>query len=135
MDTSALVAVENLDDANHKSALDYRENIRLGRTPFRSLYSSNYVVDETLTLLRIRCGHHVAVAFRKTLDLSRLLKILWVTEPSEKAAWRIFEKHADKDFSFTDCTSFALMESEAIRTAFTFDEHFVQYGFATVPQG
>jgi predicted nucleic acid-binding protein len=51
----------------------------------------------------------------------------------EKAAWGIFEKHTDKEFSFTDCTSFALMEAEAIRNVFTFDQHFSQYGFESVP--
>jgi uncharacterized protein len=91
------------------------------------------VIDEALTLLRIHCGNRVAVSFRKALEASRLVKILWITETLEKAAWEIFEKHADKGFSFTDCTSFALMEAEAIRNVFTFDQHFSQYGFESVP--
>lgn len=133
MDTSALVAIEDLDDVNHKAAIKFREKIRLGKTPFRSLHTSNYVVDETLTVLRIHCGHAVAVAFRKALEASRLVRVMWITEPIEKAAWKIFEKHADKVYSFTDCASFALMQTEAARTAFTFDQHFAQFGFATVP--
>jgi len=39
----------------------------------------------------------------------------------------------DKDFSFTDCTSFALMERLKIKTAFSFDAHFTQYGFIRIP--
>jgi len=128
-----LAAIENVDDANHKTAMQYREKIRIGDTPFRALYTSNYVIDETLTLLRIHCGHTVAVESRKSLEASKLVRTLWVTEALEAAAWKIFEKHADKDFSFTDCTSFALMQAEAIRNAFTFDQHFSQYGFAAVP--
>ena len=127
------MAIEDLDDANHKIAIDYRDKIRVGDTPFRRLYTSNYVIDEALTLLRTHCGHRVAVSLRKTLEASRLLNVLWITESLEKAAWGIFEKHTDKEFSFTDCTSFALMEAEAIRNVFTFDQHFSQYGFESVP--
>jgi predicted nucleic acid-binding protein len=133
LDTSALVAIEDLDDANHKRAMEYRERIRRGNTPFRSFYTSNYVVDETLTLLRLHCGHRVAVAFRHALNTSKLVGVFWVTDALEKAAWNIFEKHSDKEYSFTDCTSFALMEAEAIQNAFTFDEHFAQQSYNAVP--
>ena len=133
LDTSALVAIEDLDDANHKTAIEFREKIRLAQTSFRTLHTTNYVVDETLTILRTHCRHPVAVAFRKALGASKLVRVAWITEPIEKAAWKIFEKHADKEYSFTDCTSFALMQSETVRTAFTFDQHFAQFGFATVP--
>jgi len=37
-----------------------------------------------------------------------------------------------KDFSFTDCTSFAVMRQLGITTAFAFDEHFEQFGFIRV---
>jgi hypothetical protein len=127
------VAVEDTDDTNHDTAIECRDSIRVGDTPFRSLYTSNYVIDETLTLLRTHCGHTVAVAFRRAVEASKLVHVVWVTEALEKAGWRIFEKHGDKDFTFTDCTSFALMEAEAIRKVFTFDQHFAQYGFACVP--
>ena len=133
LDTSAFVAIEDLDDANHRRALEFRERIRQGSIAFRTLYTSNYVVDETLTLLRFHCGHHVAITFRKALETSRLVGVLWVTEALEKAAWAFFEKRSDKEYSFTDCTSFALMDEEAIRNAFTFDEHFSQQGYNVVP--
>lgn len=133
LDTSAFVAIEDLDDANHKRAVEFREKIRRGNTPFRTLYTSNYVVDETLTLLRFHCGHHVAVTFRRTLETSKLVRVLWITEALEKTAWNIFEKRSDKEYSFTDCTSFALMDAEAIRNAFTFDEHFSQHGYNVFP--
>ena len=61
------------------------------------------------------------------------MRTLQVTRMIEDNAWRILKKYGDKDFSFTDCTSFALMEQEAISTAFTFDKHFSQYGFQMVP--
>jgi predicted nucleic acid-binding protein len=133
VDTSAFAALEDLDDVYHSSALEFREKIRRGETQFRSLYTSNYVVDETLTLLRFHCGHRVAVGFRKALENSRAVRVLWVNDVLEKAAWDIFEKRSDKEYSFADCTSFGLMNAEAIRDVFAFDEHFSQEGYNVVP--
>ncbi len=40
----------------------------------------------------------------------------------------------DKGFSFTDCSSFAIMERLKISTSFVFDDHFIQYGkFVVIP--
>jgi len=133
IDTTAFVALEDEDDKEHKPSLDYREKIRQGKTPFRALYTSNYILNEVFTLLRLKLSHQVAVAFEENIKCSKILRILRVTPENENVAWNIFKKYSDKDFSFTDCTSFALMEQEAMSTAFTFDKHFQQYGFQTVP--
>ncbi len=63
IDTTALVATEDKDDTNHKKAVQFRDKVGRSETPFGKLFTSNYVVDETLTLLRTHCGHSVAVAF------------------------------------------------------------------------
>ncbi|MFQ6074864.1 MAG: type II toxin-antitoxin system VapC family toxin [Candidatus Bathyarchaeia archaeon] len=133
VDTSAFIALEDEDDENHEAAVEYRNKLRERRTPYRALYTSNYITDETLTLLRIRCGHRVAVTFGEVIRSSRVIRVLWITPTVEKDAWKIFKEHEDRDFSFTDCTSFALMEAEAIDTAFTFDRHFSQYKLRIVP--
>lgn len=133
IDTSAFIALENEDDRDHEFALDYREKIRRGETPFRALYTSNYILDEVFTMLWLKLSRQASVTFGEDVKRSRILRVLRVTSEVEEAAWTIFKKYGDKDFSFTDCTSFALMEREAIFTAFTFDEHFQQYGFQTVP--
>jgi len=133
LDTSALIAMEDKDDHNHTSAIEFRSKLVEGKTPFRSLYTSNYVLDETLTLLRMKLGHRVAVSFGETIMSSKAVKTIWVEVKADSLAWEIFKKHRDKEFSYTDCTSFALMEREAISTAFTFDKHFNQYDLRTVP--
>lgn len=133
VDTNAFIALEDEDDENHEAAVEYRDKLREGRTPYRALYTSNYITNETLTLLRIRCGHRVAVAFGEVIRSSGVMRILWITLTVEKDAWKILIEHKDKDFSFTDCTSFALMKAEAIDTAFTFDRHFSQYKLRIVP--
>ncbi len=75
----------------------------------------------------------MAVSFRNDLETSTLLRILWVERDVESEGWKIFRTHKDKGYSFTDCTSFALMETQAIKNAFTFDNHFRQHGFNVLP--
>lgn len=55
-----------------------------------------------------------------------------ISERIEEKAWRIFKEHEDKKYSFTDCTSFVLMEKLNVERAFVFDKNFEQYGFSTL---
>ncbi|SRR6266849_5974158 len=90
LDTSALAALEDRDAKNNLSALEFRESVRRNQTPFRALYTSNYILDETLTLLKDRCGSEVATSFRGDLEASPTVRVLWVEEDIEAQAWRIF---------------------------------------------
>lgn len=74
------------------------------------------------------------MSFGNQIKASKLIRIIHVTDKIEDQAWKIFEQYDDKDFSFTDCTSFAIMENENIQNAFTFDRHFTQYGFQIHPK-
>ena len=47
--------------------------------------------------------------------------------------WALLESHADKQWSYVDATSFALMERENVQSAFAFDHHFTQRGLAVLP--
>lgn len=125
VDTSAFLAIENRRDAYHARAVEARD-ASLRR--HEALVTSDYVLDESYTIIRLRAGHHVAVAFGEAIRHSTLLRIEPVTPDALEQAWRIFKRFADHEFSFTDCTSFALMERCHLRTAFTFDAHFVEYG-------
>ena len=61
----------------------------------------------------------------ESLERSRI-----VLDPVDlEAAWRIAEAFADQTFSFTDCTSFAIMERLGVADAFAFDRHFLIYRF------
>lgn len=51
---------------------------------------------------------------------------------AEKARRWFFEWN-DKDFSFTDCTSFVVMKELRIQRALTTDRHFSQAGFELLP--
>jgi predicted nucleic acid-binding protein len=125
VDTAAFLAMENRRDTRHEEALGYRRScLEKGIL----LVTSDYVLDESYTIIRIRAGHATAVQFGEALRASRVLRVEHVTPEAVEAAWRIFRDFADHEFSFTDCTSFALMQSLGIEAAFTFDAHFRQYG-------
>ena len=92
------------------------------------------MVDETLTLIRIKLGHDAAVNFGRNIRKSKIINVVHVTEEIEEHAWMIFVKYQDKDFSFTDCTSFEVMKKYGVKRAFTFDDHFKQIGFEINPE-
>jgi predicted nucleic acid-binding protein len=57
-----------------------------------------------------------------------------MTETLIKKAWDIFDNFQDKNFSFIDCSSFAVMKELNIQKAFAFDRHFEQFGFEIIPK-
>ena len=125
IDTSAFLALENRTDEYHTQALIFRDFLLQSKEP---LLTSDYVLDESYTIIRMRAGHSIAVEFGEMIQASDLVEVKYVPKEILGEAWRIFKSFADKQFSFTDCTSFAFMESLEIPAAFTFDHHFNQYG-------
>jgi len=49
------------------------------------------------------------------------------------AAWSLFLDLPDNGWSFTDCTSFVLMENLDILHALSFDRNFSEAGFGVLP--
>ena len=123
--TSAFLALENRKDEYHKPALIFRDSLLKSKEP---LLTSDYVLDEIYTIIRLRAGHTIAVEFGEMIQATGLVEIKYLPKEILREAWHIFKSFSDKQFSFTDCTSFTLMESLRIKAAFTFDHHFNQYG-------
>jgi predicted nucleic acid-binding protein len=122
VDTSAWYAIIDKNDRDHAVAATKIQVLD------RPLVTSNYIFDEILTLLKVKLGFTVAVPFGQKLWNQEISALVRITEDDEERAWRIFRQYDDKGFSFTDCTSFALMERLDINTVFAFDDHFIQYG-------
>jgi predicted nucleic acid-binding protein len=96
--------------------------------------TSTYVLDESFTLIRMRVSHPAAVRFGEGLSKSAWCRAIDVLEDTRDAAWEIFVRYEDQLFSFTDCTSFALMHSMKLDEAFTYDKKdFGAAGFTPVP--
>lgn len=95
------------------------------------LITTNYILDETFTLIRVKCNRERALELRDVLfhhDIN--LRIERVTVDDDAAAWEWFEKDWRK-LSFTDCVSFAVMKRLGLIDAATFDDHFARAGFTS----
>lgn len=130
VDTGAWYALQVSDDEWHAAAVGALRELVATRHP---LLTSNQVIGETYTLLRVTCGHTAAVAFLERLEESRRVERIFVGKEQEARAYRLLRQYADQDFSFVDATSFAVMRAERIRHAFAFDQHFAAAGFTRVP--
>lgn len=98
------------------------------------MLTTDYVIDETLTLLRTRLGLDAAEEWWHMVAASRRVRHEPIDGNRAERARAIFFRYRDKDFSFTDCTSFAIMRELRLRAALTTDRHFRQAGFDLVPR-
>ena len=126
VDTSFWCALYNAKDKNHRQARLLWE--RAASQPVR-LFVSDYIFNETVTLVRIRIVHAHAIELAESLLHSKVVNFLEVDKVIREKAWQIFKKYADQDFSFTDCSSFVLMQMHGIKKVLAFDRHFIQMDF------
>ena len=129
VDTSGLYSLADLRDPSHIQA---ERCVRRLLKSGVGLVLTDYVIDEACTLAKARVGGHGALRLLEILDRSEALRLVWITEEHFESAKSFFRKHADHGYSFTDCTSFVLMQELCIRDALTTDRHFTAAGFRPV---
>ncbi len=125
-DTGPLLARVLERDQYHKLSLRHWKRVREKKP---SLETSNFVLDEWITLLARHVGPHEAAACAREVYESPLFTIHTVDRAIEEEALAKLESASSPKISFTDCTSFAIMHRETIRDAFTFDDDFRIEGF------
>ncbi len=126
VDTGGWYALTDARDPDHEAARAWFEGNTL------PLVTTDYVFAETITLIRVELGHRVAVQFGEELMRSARTQLVSVTAEDREAAWQIFKKFKDQKFSFTDCTSFALMKRLGLTQALAVDKHFRVMSFTLV---
>jgi len=130
IDTGGWVALVDTRDPAHQPARQARDGcLKRGGV----MVSTDYVLDETLTLLRARLGLAVAKRWWEQADASTRLRWERIDPPRAQKALAVFFRWEDKEFSFTDCTSFTVMRELGLRRALTTDDHFRQAGFEITP--
>ena len=134
-DTSFLVAFYNTRDDHHQQArtfiaglIEFEESAE-----FLIIY---YIFDETLTTILNRSGKRLAIDAAKKIYSSLNIPIITISPEVFSAAYELFIRYADQEWSFTDCTSIALLKEHFQKRPMqvaTFDQHFRAAGFRTVP--
>ncbi len=93
------------------------------------LVLTDYILDEACTLAKVRAGSQAALRLLQLVEHSEGFRIEWIGPDRFETAKAYFRKHADHDYSFTDCTSFVVMRELHLRDALTSDHHFAEAGF------
>ena len=131
VDTAGWMACADGGDPAHDRACEARD---MALKQGNLLVTSDYVIDETLTLIRMRLGLAAARTWWDQVAGSRRLRWEWVGPARAERARTVFFRYRDKDYSFTDCTSFVVMQDLKLRQALTTDRHFQQMGFQLLPR-
>ena len=125
-DTSFWFSIQDRLDRNHAQAA------ALVRAERGRVLTSNHVVGETWTTLRRRLGHAAAIGFLDRLARLSNVDVAHVDQEAESEAWRWLRRHDEREYSFVDATSFALMRRRRISEALAFDGDFTAAGFVEV---
>ena len=124
VDTSFWIAAAVEPDEYHDTASEL-----LSQHAGAALATSNDVIGETWTFVRRKFGHRLAVGVIDRIERTPRLRTIRIDEETEREAWRWLRDRDEREYSFVDATSFALMRSLRIREAFAFDGDFTAAGF------
>lgn len=126
LDTSGLYALGDRHDSSREKVLKL---VPTRVSAGARLVITDYVLDEAYTLAKARAGSHAALRLVELVDLSAGFRMEWIGPDRFQSAKLYFRKHADHGYSFTDCTSFVVMQELRLNEALTTDRHFKEAGF------
>lgn len=129
LDTGVLVAISNLKDKKHREAVELIRRAAQGE--YGTIFSSDYIFDETVTLALMRTRDPaIAISAGELLlgnsakGVPSPVKLLHVDDETFSDSWAIFKRYSGRGLSFTDCTTLALMKRANIDILLSFDRSF-----------
>jgi len=127
-DAGFFVALFSKKDSKHKRALELFNEIKESRI---LIYTSWFIISETMTVLLYRYGYTEALAFNQSIDLYR---ILTSSESEHREAIALFNLFArDREISFVDALSYIFIKDKlAGIPAISFDKDFKTLGLTTI---
>ena len=126
VDTSAWFALFVPSDPRHEDVVrwvDARED---------EFVTTDYCVDETLTLLVARRRRKLALEVGQVLFNESLARLLFLSPAQIQKAWILFQQRSNAGWSFTDCTSAVMMTDMKIGKALALDDHFREFANAEI---
>lgn len=131
IDTAGWMSMADKSDVRHTDSIQVRDEwLEQGGI----LVTTDYIIDETLTLIRIRLGFDAVEKWWNQISGSPRLQTEWIGAKRAEKALGWFLRWRDQVFSFTDCTSFVVMRELSLKTVLTGDKHFLTAGFEVLPQ-
>jgi predicted nucleic acid-binding protein len=127
VDTGAWYARFVPDDVNHSSVVSWFASND------EPLVTSDFCVDETLTLLCARKRPQLAVEVGREFFNETIARIHFLSSDQIHRAWILFQQRASAGWSFTDCTSKIAIDDLEVKTVVALDQHFQQFGLIVVP--
>lgn len=129
IDTWGWLALGHRRDAHHREISALYKKLRSGGA---RIYTTDYVLDEVMTLIFRREAFEEAVRFMegifRAVEAGQLI-VERITSDRFASAYRLRKRLQDKpNVSFTDLTSMIVMKERGIEDALTEDEHFIQVG-------
>ncbi len=122
IDTGAFMAYRNKKDVYHSEADDLLR--RALQMEFGSIFTTDFIYDETLTLAMVRTGNKTVAKDISKVMLSPRIGMIIIDNIILNKARELFFRLFDKRVSFTDATTMAVMQQENIGKIITFDSHF-----------
>lgn len=126
VDTSFWVALLFVRDDHHAEARALWGQRR------GALLTTNHILGETWTFRRRRRRHADALHAVEAIRASRSVSLIRVRQDIEDDAWDWLLRHDDREYSFVDASSFAVMNRRRLREALAFDGDFTAAGFIEV---
>lgn len=128
VDTGGFYAALNRRDAYHREAAHL---FHRAQREHWFLFTTNFILAESHALILARMGRNRAWSFLQAI-ITGSTNVIRAEEADEQRARAIIEQYQDKEFSYCDAVSFAIMERLDIQEAIAFDDHFRQYGQFTI---
>ena len=126
VDTSAWVGLFGKNDKYHLKAVKIFKSIQ---KTSGVLYTSDYVIDETVTTIRMNSNHAQSIFAMDAILNSRMTAIIHVSPDYFSKSTQLYKKYEEQRFSFTDISSFVICQHLHISNVFSFDAHFRIAGF------
>ena len=128
VDTGVWFAILHEKDPLHHRATKWFQELT------EDIVTSDYVIDETLTLLLMRGERRKSLEFGNRTIVENGSNLVFISEDQFNRSWLFFQRMISQGLSFTDCTSHIVIQDLELRTVATFDHHFSATGrFTIVP--
>ncbi len=130
VNTSGWLALYNSNDPNHEAARQLWDDLR--GQPLRFV-TTDYVLDQVYTALKVFGSLHAAQAFHQLVTNSALIRLFMTDSVIFDRAWKVFVDDENPRWTYTDCVNYSVVQYMGLSEVFTFDPDFTAPGMITIP--